>query len=289
MFDIVIIGKGPAGISAALYTCRAGLHTAIIAENGSSLVKAEKIENYFGFPGGISGSDLLERGEEQAKLLGAEIYNAQVVSFEKTDFIKITTDNGVFEANGLIIATGKPKKKAEISGLERFEGAGVSYCAICDGFFFRGKNVAVLGAGKFAEHEANDLANFSQYITILTNGEEITGNFSEMPVISSKITSLEGSDRLERIKFENDKVLDVDGLFIALGTASAVDFAKKAGIEVVDGSIKVDSSMKTNVEGIFACGDAVGGFLQVSTAVGEGALAGSAASKYVKTLKNRQG
>jgi len=284
MFDVIIIGKGPAGISASLYTKRAGLSTLIIANGYGALEKAEKVSNFYGFENGISGKELLIKGEIQAKNLGVEFVNSEVYSFDSGENITLKTGNGDYECKALIIATGKPRKKVLKIGLEKFEGAGVSFCVVCDGFFYRGRRVAVLGSSKYTQHEAEELKSFTSDITILTNGEEATGDFSKFKVNNKKIKELTGEGRLQKIYFADGSSIDVEGLFVAMGTATALDFARKSGILLENDSIKVDENMQTNIKGIFACGDVKGGFLQVSKAVGEGAIAGNAAVQYVKGL-----
>ena len=150
-YDIIIIGAGPAGISASLYTVRANRKTLILYEDKSSLEKTDKIENYYGFENGISGKDLYETGIKQAKNLGVDVKKEEVIKIEMNMNNKdnyrfiVTTSNNVYKSKAVILATGNKKNKPKITGIEKFEGKGVSYCAICDGFFYRNKDVAVIG------------------------------------------------------------------------------------------------------------------------------------------------
>lgn len=148
MLDILIIGSGPAGISAGIYAKRAGMKVAIISSADSALFNANKIENYYGFENGISGNALYENGIKQAKNLGIKIFNAQVLGLKYDSSFDVDTDKGVLQSKSLIIATGSVRKTPSIDGLADFEGKGVSYCATCDGFFHRGKPVAVIGSGE---------------------------------------------------------------------------------------------------------------------------------------------
>lgn len=289
-YDVIIIGVGPAGISAALYTVRANLKTLLIGKNKSYLAKADKIENYYGFPNGISGKELLESGINQAKNIGTEILDDEVTSLEFENGFNIKTSNDKFSAKAVLIATGLPPRRPKIEGVQNFEGKGISYCTTCDGFFYRGKKVGVLGNGNYAAQEAGELEPFTKDITIFTNGEEpiFNGEYKDAEkkykIDKRKIKSVTGENTLGAVDFEEGEE-KLDGLFIAAATASSVDFAVKLGVEVNNGAIKVNEKMKTNLEGIYAAGDCVGGIKQVSVAVGEGAAAGRSIIEYVKSLK----
>lgn len=178
MYDVIIVGAGPAGISASLYTIRKNLKTLIIYKEESSLEKAEIIENYYGFKNGIKGEELYKIGIEQARKLGAEIVNDEVTNIqielkENEQIFKIQTLNNEFKSKSVILATGNKKNKPNIENLSRYEGKGVSYCAICDGFFYKNKDVAVLGNGDYAISETIELQNIVKSINILTNGKQI--------------------------------------------------------------------------------------------------------------------
>ena len=183
MYDVIIVGAGPAGISSSLYTIRGNLKTLIIYKEKSALEKTPRIENYYGFEKGIKGEELYKIGIEQAKNLGAEILEEEVtniqIDFDETDkeqkqqVFKIETLNNEFKAKAVILATGNKKNKPNIEKIDEYEGKGVSYCAVCDGFFYRNKNVAVIGNGDYAISEAMDLQNVAKSINILTNGNEI--------------------------------------------------------------------------------------------------------------------
>lgn len=178
MYDVIIVGAGPAGISASLYTVRRNLKTLIIYKEESALEKTKKIENYYGFENGINGEDLYKIGIKQAQNIGAEVIKDEVTNIqadylnEKGHIFKVGTLNNEFEAKSVILATGNKKNKPNIKNMDKYEGKGISYCAICDGFFYRNKNVAIIGNGDYAISEAMDLQNVVKSITILTNGRQ---------------------------------------------------------------------------------------------------------------------
>ena len=281
MYDVAIIGAGPAGVSASLYAKRANLNVLIIYYGESNLEKATKIDNYYGFIDGISGADLYKNGIEQAKKLGVEVKNFEVLGIDyMQDAFNIKTESGIFETKTVILATGNKKVRPNIKGIEEFEGNGISYCAICDAFFYRNKNVAVIGNGKFAVNEATELSNVVNKVTILTNGlDKIESDFE---VNTNKISAINGKEKVTDIEFEDGSKIEVDGVFIALGEAGASDFAKTLGILQDRDNIKINEKMETNVPGIYACGNVTGGLLQVCKAVYEGAEAGLSAVNYIR-------
>lgn len=296
IYDVIVIGKGPAGISASLYIQRANLNTLIIGQNNSALAKAKEIENYFGLKENLSGETLLKNGENQATKLGVEVINDDVTAI-KTQYddhiFTVLTASGEYEGRAILIATGQPHKKIRINGLKDFEGKGISYCTTCDGFFYKGLGVGVLGYNNYAVQEAMELKVFTKDITILTNGKklEVSDSYAEMVkqfnIKTQPVTKVEGTQFLNRIHFDNGETQSIDGLFIAYGTASSVDFAKKFGIETDGNAIVVNESQETNIEGIYAAGDCTGGFKQIATAVGQGAVAGKSMIEYVRNIKKQ--
>lgn len=276
MYDVIILGAGPAGISASLYTKRANLETLILYNDKSGLEKASLIENYYGFKNGISGKELYETGIEQAKNIGVEVKKEEVVKIENNmEYFNVVTNTNEYKAKNLILATGNKKNKPKIKGIEKFEGKGVSYCAICDGFFYRNRSVSVLGSGNYAVAETNELINTADNITILTNGEKAPEFRADNVTIDTKeIEEINGENKVEEIKFKDGSTLKTDGIFVAQGVAGSSEFAKKLGIMTNKDKIIVNENMETNIKGIYACGDCTGGLLQVSKAVYEGAKAG---------------
>ena len=281
MYDVTIIGAGPAGISASLYAKRANLNVLVLYYGESNLEQATKIDNYYGFREGIGGKELFYDGIEQAKKLGVQVDNLEVLGIEsQEDIFCIKTEKENFETKTVIIATGNRKLKPNIKGIKEFEGRGVSYCAICDAFFYRNKNVVVIGNGKFAVKEATELSHVANKVTILTNG--LDKPECEFDVNTNKIVAITGEEKVSKVEFEDGSTMEIDGIFVALGEAGASDFAKTLGILQQGENIQVNENMETNVPGIYACGNITGGLLQVCKAVYEGAIAGLSAVNYVR-------
>ena len=260
VYDVIIVGNGPAGISAALYAKRGGLSVLIISKDNSNLLKAEQIGNYYGFENPIPGKELYNKGINQAKNLGIEIVEDEVVSINfNKDFEVIATNNTYFSKT-VILATGSSRKEPNIKGIKEFEGKGVSYCAICDAFFYRNKNVAVIGNGNYAIHEIMQLKPVVNSVVMLTDGERPIENRSiPIEIEEKKIKEVRGTNKVEELEFEDNSKKKIDGLFIAIGTASSDDLARKIGALVENNKIVVNDKMQTTVPGLFACGDCTGG------------------------------
>lgn len=291
MYDLAVIGKGPAGLSAAIYAVRAGLSVLVIGRDYGALEKADKIENYLGFEHPISGLELLAASEAQAKRLGVELLVEEVTGVSWMEHFEVHTSKGSYEAAAVVLATGIPRRKATVKGISEYEGKGVSYCATCDGFFYRGKNVAVIGNGDYALKEASELKAFAANIYLMTNGREFEGNFSDEKIIldKRKISAVRGEDdRVAGLDLEDGSKLDLDGIFVAEGTASALDLALKLGLDNDGKVILTDGGQATNLPGVFAAGDCTGGLLQVAVAVGEGAKAGMTAATFVKESRGEK-
>lgn len=286
MRDIIIIGKGPAGISAAIYLKRANMDVLVIGKDQGSLEKAETIENYFGFAEPISGVELLNRGIAQAERLGVEIITDEVVGIKQDEYFTVQTTHSELEARVVLLATGMSRSGLKVKGFEALSGKGISFCATCDGFFYRGKSLAVIGNGDYAAAEMGDLEPFTQNIKLFTNGEALTTTHlkESQIIIPDKILEIKGSDRVEAIVTETGEY-PVDGIFVAMGTASATDFAKTLGALTEGSNLIVDKNFMTTVDGIFAAGDCVGGFWQVSKAVADGANASKGIIKHLKATR----
>jgi len=284
MEQVVIIGAGPAGISAALYVKRGGMEPVVINNGIGALEKAELIENYYGLSHPLTGPELFQTGLDQAKALGIRILETQVLGVEGFDTFEVKTTEGSIEAISVILATGGKRKSPAIPGLKELEGKGVSYCAICDAFFYRGKEVAILGNGDFALHEAETLSHTASRVTVLTNN--VPTAFSSEPafeVITDPIEAIRGTDALESVNFAGGGSLAVSGLFVAIGNAGSSEIARQMGAELTDqGHIKVNADMESTIPGLFAAGDCTGGLLQVAKAVSDGAHAGLSALKYTR-------
>lgn len=280
MYDVIVIGSGPAGITAAIYAKRRNLSILVISKGNGTLQKAEKIDNYYGFENGISGKELYVNGIKQAKNLGIDFIEDEVINIEYINQFTIETVNSKYEAKAVILATGVSRNVPNIKGIKEFEGKGVSYCAVCDSFFYKGKDVAVLGDGNYAIHEFETLKPIASSVTILTNGNTMVENRdSSIEVNSKKIREFRGDTKLEEVEFEDNTIQNLNGVFIAMGTASSSDLARKIGARIENNNIIVSENMETTVPGLFACGDCTGGLLQISKAVYEGAKAGLAVLK----------
>lgn len=289
--DILIIGQGPAGLSAAIYTARAGMNTLILGCS-PKVAGDYDIDNYFGFVDTISGKDLIERGCLQAAKFGAKLRCDRILAVHQADdgaFVG-TTETQEIKAQALILATGISRVRPGITNLADYEGKGVSYCVSCDGFFMRNKAVLVVGEGNFAANQALELTQYTSGVTICSQGKSLTMSEdflqrladSGIAVLEDRVLSLAGDKGLEQAILASGQTLDVQGLFVAMGQASSSDFAYALGVLRNGQFIDTDREQRTNVPGVFAAGDCVGRFLQISVAVGEGALAGQAAIAHVK-------
>ncbi len=284
MSDMLILGYGPAGVSAALYGLRSNLDVQLVGKDGGSLEKAHLIENYYGLEKPLTGPELIEVGKKQALALGAKIADDEITDlmFDGQEFVA-TGLKGEYRGKVCVMATGSARKKTPLPGMAEMEGHGVSYCAVCDAFFYRQKNVAVMGSGEYALHEATELLQVVGSVTLLTNGAPLTATFPETVKIETrKLKGLVGEGAFKGVQFEDGSETAFDGLFVALGSANATDLALKAGAAFDNGKLVLDENQMTTVPGLYAAGDCIGGILQVSTAVGEGATAGMAAIKYLR-------
>ena len=219
--------------------------------------------------------ELYKIGIEQAKRIGVEIIEDEVVQISNEKNFKVTTINAEYDATNVILATGINRKESTIKGIKEYEGKGISYCAVCDAFFFRGKDVAVIGDGNYAVHEAEILKPIAKSVRIITNGKSMVQNRNiDVETIKDSVKEVKGKDILEEIEFANGKTIKIDGVFVAEGIATSTDLAKRIGALVEGNNIKINENMETSVRGLYACGDCTGGILQISKAVYEGAKAG---------------
>ncbi len=298
MYDVAIIGCGPAGLSAAIYTARAQLKTILFGDpTKGNLYKSHIIGNYFGFPETITGPALTEKGLEHIKKLNAEHQNVEIVDIRLNDdgqFILKDSTQKEIESKTVIIATGQSYALSGIKNEKELTGKGVSYCVICDGYFFRNKEVVVIGHGNYAAEEALQLLNYTQKIKILSHGKEF--NFSSEMETALKKTSIvlektvrikeiAGAHKAEKLIFTDGTEHPTEGVFMAVGVAGAVSFAKKLGIEMNGSYIKVNMEGQTNIPGLFAAGDCTGSPPQVATSVGNGCNAALSAIKKLRGVK----
>ena len=291
--DLVIIGQGPAGLSAAIYTARAGVRTVVLGST-PKVAGDYDIDNYFGFPETISGRELIERGARQAQRFGAELVNDRVLSVHQGEEgrFQVRTEQGGYESCAVILSTGVARVRPGIENVQDYEGKGVSYCVSCDGFFFRQKRVMVLGEGNFAANQALELLHYTPDVRICTQAKplDMAPEFLDrlweagISITERKVKTLEGKDGLTAVRFADGEQEEMDALFVAMGQAGTSDFAVSLGLVMRKHFIEVDEQQRTNVPGVFAAGDCVGRFLQISVAVGEGALAARSAIEHVKKI-----
>jgi len=296
LYDVVIIGSGPAGDTAAIYCQRAGLKTVLVGgfESGGQLTTTTTIENFPGFPGGITGEGLMEKMMEQVKELNCQILLEDVKSVDLNNYpYKLTTFNGEnLTTNNIIIATGAKPKYLGLSNEEKFIGKGVSVCATCDGFFFKKKTVCVVGGGNTAAIEALHLAKYAEKVYIIYR----QGSFKKMEkemeerlkknpkiefIFNSEVVEYIGNTKVEKIKVLNNKTketseMNMNGVFMAIGKTPTSELFKDSKLELdkLGYIVTQPDSTKTNMKGIYACGDVANKKIkQAVFAAGQGCLA----------------
>lgn len=301
MYDIIIIGSGPAGLSAAIYAQRACLDTIVIEKNGISggqVLNTWEVDNYPGFPG-VTGFELSRQFREHADKLGARVVQDEVVQVELSGNVKkVVCEEETYEARCVILASGAHHRTLEVPGEEELRGAGVSYCATCDGAFFRGRTVAVVGGGDAALEDAIFLARMCEKVYIVHRRDKLRGakRLQERLqalenvefVWNSETVAIEGNAQVEALRLRQTKIgeerrLDVDGVFIAVGIAPESELY--AGQLELDeqGYIRADESGQTSVPGVFAAGDVrTKALRQILTAASDGANCVASAERYLQ-------
>jgi thioredoxin reductase (NADPH) len=300
IYEVVIIGGGPAGLTAGLYTARAGLTSILLDKGifGGQITYAEHVENFTGFPDGINGMELGEKMHQQARKHGLNTINAEVIGLEIKGGLKtLKTTEGDFTGKALILAGGAVRRKLGVEGEGKLSGRGVSYCAVCDGSFFRDQKLAVIGGGDTAITEALHLTHFASQVTIIHRRDQLRATHVLQTKVQADpkidfaldtvVTAIEGEDNVERIKLLNVKtgntsVKEVGGVFIAVGTMPDTEYIK--GLVLLDeqGYVITNEKMETVVPGILAAGDIRhNSARQAITAAGDGATAAIYAQKYL--------
>ena len=283
MYDTIVIGNGPAGISGAIYLKRFNYNVLVIGKDLGALEGDHYIDNYYGLKH-IKGSDLINSGIEQARDLGIDVLKDEVVAIEygANGFV-VKTINSSYETKTVFLTAGKPRTKLLIGSLKEYEGKGISYCAICDGFFFRNKKIGIVGNSYYMKNELEVLKKFSNDITVFTNG--LDTDVLDTKVVKDKLVTFTGDEnKLTGLDTLNAHY-DLDACFIAIGSANATSFAKHLGLQIDEKDNIVVNNFMTNIPGIFAGGDIIGGLAQVSKAVCDGALASLEMKKYLSNLK----
>lgn len=283
IYDCIVIGNGPSGVSAAIYLKRFNLNVMIIGKDNGSLAVNTPIENYYGIDY-ILGNDLIEKGILQAKRLNIDVLRDEVISIEQGTEHIVITPNQKYLTKSIYLACGRSHNKLKIKHLELFEGKGISYCAICDGFLYRKKRIGIIGDGEYMKSELAILKRFSDDIIVFTDGTEIA---SDVKVISEKIIEFFGENKLAGIITEHNKYY-LDACFIADGTASGISFAKHLGILLNNQDEIIVNDYQTNISGIFAGGDLISGLKQIAKAVSDGACAAVEINKFLRGKENEK-
>ncbi|MFC1559858.1 thioredoxin-disulfide reductase [Candidatus Margulisiibacteriota bacterium] len=301
-FSLIIIGGGPAGLTAGIYAKRAKIDTLLIEKAilGGLITSTELVENYPGFPQGISGMDLGRNFEDQAKKYGLDIIYGKVVKIEVKGKIKeVHTEEHSYSSKAVIIASGSEPQKLGVPGEKALTGKGISYCATCDGPFYKDKNVAVVGGGNAALEEAIFLTRFAKLVTIIHRRDDLradkvlqekaAANPKIFLKLSTIVEEIVGDKKVQSIKVKDVKTnktssMDIDGVFLYVGLKPNTDFLK--GLVDLDknGNIITDDKLATNIEGIFAAGDVRKKHLrQVVTSTADGAIAAHGAKEYLES------
>lgn len=299
-YDVVMIGGGPAGLSSAVYAARAGCSAVVLegAACGGQMLFAHEIENYPGTPK-VSGMQLADTMTAQAESFGVPVLYKQVHSLQALpDRFRIDVGGEELYAKAVVVASGSEHRKLNVPGEDVFLGRGVSYCAVCDGRFFRGKDAVVVGGGNTALGDAIYLSELCRTVTVVHRRDSfradriLVDRLSDHPnvkcLMKSEVVALEGDSRLERIQLRQDgtatQAIDADCVFIAVGNVPRTDFVQElSGLQLDGGYIVTDERCRTSVQGLFAAGDVRAKSLrQIVTAVSDGAIAGTEAAAFVK-------
>ena len=298
MYDVIIIGMGPAGMNAALYAKRSGLNTLILEKNipGGLINVTNKVENYLG-TGLVTGKDLVNKMVEHINEFEIEYKRESVNEIINNDNYKtVITNKGEYKAKALILASGRVPKKGNNEKITKLEGKGISYCAVCDAPFFKDKVVGIIGGGNSAFDEGLYLADFAKKIYMFIRGNEIKADdiFVEKAknrdnveiLLNTTVTDLiEENDKLKAVQINDKDVIDIDGLFLYIGYAPSTNYFQNLNITDDTGYIIANEKMETKVPGIFAAGDIVKkNIYQIITAASDGSIAALSAKKYIKNL-----
>jgi thioredoxin reductase (NADPH) len=301
--DVIIIGSGPAGYTAAIYAARANLAPLVLAGSvtaGGALMNTTEVENYPGFPDGLMGPDLMDNLQKQAERFGAELEFDDVTDVELEGPVKTVRTGGgaVHRARTVILATGSAYRELGLPDEKRLSGRGVSWCATCDGFFFKGQDIAVVGGGDSAVEEATFLSRFARTVTVVHRRDELRASkimqhraFNDPKIVfawHSEVAAINGEDKVTSVRLRDtttgaERDLPVTGLFVAIGHDPRTELFADVLPLTEEGYVEVEGrSSRTAVEGVFACGDVVDHeYMQAITAAGSGCVAALDAERYL--------
>lgn len=287
-YDAIVIGKGPAGVQASIYLKRAGMDVLVLAKDDGEIRKAVDVENYFGVLS-MTGKEFVKQSQNQLEKFDIPVLEEEVFSLRyENDLYQVETSEAIYNSLTVLLATGAKRNLPRIRNLRKFEGKGVSYCAVCDGFFFKDKKIALIGAGDYAVSELEELLAHTKDITVLSNGEMIQGNFpQDVEIVSERIDRVFGEDQVEGLLFKDGREMFVDAIFVAIGSASSVDLAQKIGAATSANKVLVDENRQTNLPGLYAAGDCVPGPQQIAKAVGDACVASMAMIDDIRQMKRR--
>lgn len=292
--DVVIIGAGPAGIQAAIHSSRKKVSTVLVGKVHNSAAYGIELENYFGFKGVRSGTDILNDSLEQARSFGCQVMDMNVLSLSREgEGFRVSVEDGTeIIAKALVMATGMSRVKLGVPGEKEFaNGKGVSYCATCDCNFYKQKVVALVGGQSEAVSDAEFMTRYASKVYLVSSEFDTSAvlldsaKMAGVEVIEASVTEILGDGKVDSIKLSDGRTVPVDGVFIELGGKSSVDLAMEIDLmPEMDDTLKIDRSCATALNGVFACGDVTGRPWQVAKAVGEGAIAGLSAAEFSKKV-----
>ena len=291
--EVVVIGCGPAGLSAALYLGRGNVKTLLIGKTKESQVmKAYKIYNYLGFPNGIKGRDFMKKSLAQVKKYKVPIIEREVIDVErKGNFFLVKLDNKkIIKTKALIISTGTPIRLSGVENEERLTNKGVHYCVECDGALYQNKKLAVIGNGNHAAEQALSILRYTKDITIISNANnfefssklETEIKNKKIKLLNENVKSFIGKNKLENILLMNGKMLKFDAAYMGCGEFSALDFSSKLALKIENDSLVIDQNGMTCEEGVFAAGNCVSKCRQIAKSVGDGCNAALSAIRFVR-------
>lgn len=283
MKDVIIVGVGPAGISAAIYLNQLNKDVLVFGKDLGQLTNHDIVSNFYGlFP--TPGQEMILHGIKQAQHLGIQVQMEAVLSIDKIEGgFEVKTTHSIYQSKTVVLATGKNRLPLRVPGFREFKGKGLHQCATCDGFFYKKRKVAIVGSGSYMEQELAVLENYTDDFMIFTEGDSYESD--KYMVVKSPIKALKGDTRLRQVETKDGELYDVQGVFVAIGFPNASELALKLGVIMEHSNILVDEHMSTNIKGIFAGGDCIGGKLQIAKSVYDGLKISDGIAKYLRSLK----